>query len=308
MRTDRPVVVGLGELLWDLLPTGAHLGGAPSNFAYIASLLGAESVVVSRIGTDDLGDKARRTLQEHGLDVTFLQTDDQYSTGTVNVHLAADGIANYEIVENVAWDHLQWTTKLEQIARRADAVCFGTLVQRSAESRECVQRFLDHTRPDCLKIFDVNLRPPFANASIVRQSLARADVLKLNHEEVPEVLIYCSLPEAEDEAAARALQQRFSLKAVCITRGPNGSVIYAPDHVHVHAGVAVKVADTIGAGDAFTAGLAIQLLRNESISSVSAAANGIGSWVASQNGAMPVVSPAERSRLRTAFGVPDAAL
>ncbi len=303
MMTRRPVVVGLGELLWDLLPTGAHLGGAPANFAYIASLLGAESLVVSRLGADELGERARRTLQKHGLDVGYIQLDEQHPTGTVNVQLAADGSATYEIVKDVAWDYLEWSEGLEYIAGRADAVCFGSLVQRSSVSRETVQRFLDHTRADCLKIFDVNLRPPFSNAAVVRQSMRRADVLKLNHEEVPHVLEFCSLQASSDEDAARALQQHCDFKAVCITRGSNGSVIATPNEVRVHPGVTVDVADTIGAGDAFTASLALQMLLGAPIRSVSDAANGMGAWVASQKGAMPVPAPEEQRRLRGAYGV-----
>lgn len=301
----RPVAVGLGELLWDILPAGAHLGGAPANFAYICSLLGAESIVVSRVGTDDLGERARCTLQEHGLDVSFIQIDPQRPTGTVNVELAVDGTATYNIVNNVAWDYLRWCSELQHVAQMADVVCFGTLVQRSSESRETVQRFLDHTRPDCLKIFDVNLRPPCCNPSIVGQSLRRADVLKLNHEEVPQVLDFCSLPPARDEEAARSLQRQFGFKAVCITRGPNGSVIATGTETHAHPGIAIDVADTIGSGDAFTAGLAIQMLLASPLHAVSVAANGLGAWVASQKGAMPVPTVAEGKRLRLAYGIPD---
>lgn len=306
MRKERPVVVGIGELLWDLLPTGAHLGGAPANFAYIASLLGAESTVLSRVGNDQLGQAARRTLQKHGLDTGYIQTDPQHPTGTVKVHLAADGTATYEIVENVAWDNLQWGNELEYIAERADVVCFGSLVQRSSESRETVQRFLDNVRPDCLTIFDVNLRRPFWNAAIVRQSMRRAQVLKLNHEEVPQVLEFCALSPSSDEEAAFSLQQHFSCKAVCITRGPNGSIIATPAGIHTHPGTQVKVADTIGAGDAFTAGLALQMLFGSPVPSISDAANGVGAWVASQKGAMPVPTPSERKRLRQTYGIPNA--
>jgi fructokinase len=302
MKTESPVVVGLGELLWDLLPNGSHLGGAPANFAYVASLLGAYSVVVSRVGNDDLGHNAQHILHQHGLDAAYIQTDWQYPTGTVNVNLSKDGLATYDIVENVAWDHLQWSNELQELAMRADAVCFGSLVQRSAESRETVHRFLDNVRADCLKIFDVNLRPPFCSAFVVRQSIRRADVLKLNHEEVPSVLEFSSLPLSADEEAAQSLRKHYSLKAVCITRGANGSIIATATETHTHPGLEVKVADTVGAGDAFTAGLAIQMLAGAPMSSVSRAANGMGAWLASQCGAMPVPLPDEQERLRREYG------
>lgn len=302
MRTESPVVVGLGELLWDLLPNGAHLGGAPANFAYGAALLGACSVVVSRVGNDDRGDEAQQILDEHGLDIGYIQTDRQHPTGTVNVDLSKDGLASYDIVENVAWDHLQWNEELQKLAMRADAVCFGSLVQRSAESRETVHHFLDHTRADCLKFFDVNLRPPFCNGFVVRQSIRRADVLKLNHEEVPQVLEFSSLPLCADEDAARKLREHYSLKAVCITRGANGSVIATATETQTHPGMRIELVDTVGAGDAFTAGLAIQMLAGAPLSSVSRAANGMGAWLASQCGAMPGISPEERDRLRREYG------
>jgi fructokinase len=235
--------------------------------------------------------------------VSHVQVDPRNATGATHVSLAADGTARYRIIENVAWDLLEWTPELRRLAQDADAVCFGTLVQRSATSRDTVRRFLEHTRADCLKVFDVNLRQPFFSGHTILQSLKHTDVLKLNHEELPEVLRLCSLPSAGDSEGARLLQQKFGLKAVCITRGSDGSIIVAENDTEIHSGIAVDVADTIGAGDAFTAALTVKLLLSAPLRDVSDAANGMGAWVASQRGAMPIPDSDEASRLRQQYGI-----
>jgi fructokinase len=297
-----PLLVGIGEVLWDLLPAGALLGGAPANFAYMATLLGATGALVSRVGGDELGRAAQRQMADHGVEVSHLQMDSEHPTGSTTVSLACDGSATYAITENVAWDHLQWTPDLPELADRADAVCFGTLAQRSAATRNTIFRFLEHTRSSCLKVLDVNLRPPFFTPALLRESLEHADVLKLNQEELPEVLRANSLPsQSDEEAAAQTLRQHLDLRVVCITRGKQGSILADAHQTIVHAGTPVEVVDTIGAGDAFTAALTMQLLAGHPLEQVSQAANAVGAWLVSQSGAMPVPRAAERRRLRHAF-------
>lgn len=298
MHSTRPTIVGIGELLWDLLPSGVHLGGAPANFCYIASVLGASATIVSRVGTDELGSRAVKTLGEHGLNTLMVQSDAEHPTGTVNVTLSGDGLPSYVITENVAWDHLAWNAALAELASRADAVCFGTLAQRSQVSRSTILRFLDHTPPDCLRVLDVNLRPPFDRAEIVRDSIRNANVVKLNHEELEFVLSACGLPSFPGEVGARALREYASLRAVCITRGARGSVIDTAEGTVDHPGVKVDVADTVGAGDAFTAAMTLELLNKRPLNELSDFANQVAGLVASKPGAMPSFGTAELELLR----------
>ncbi len=298
------ILVGIGELLWDLLPTGAHLGGAPANFACISALLGATGIVVSRVGDDQLGREALAGLQRHGVDGTFIQIDPEHPTGSARAILASDGSAEYGIAEDVAWDYLQWTPELAKLAAEADAICFGTLAQRSPASRETIRRALACGRPQCLLILDVNLRVPFHSLEFLEDSLGRANILKLNSEELGYVLRACKLSAMAETDAMRMLQQQYGFKAVCITRGARGSVIAFGDKTVVHPGVAVDVVDTVGAGDAFTAALAVHLIAGSAPEHVSEAANQVGAWVASQAGAIPAANDCGWERVRALYGVP----
>ena len=298
------ILVGIGEVLWDLLPAGAHMGGAPANFACIAAALGATGVVVSRVGDDQLGREALAGLQRHGVDSSFVQTDAGHPTGSARAMPACDGSVEYEIAQDVAWDYLQWTPELAKLAGQADAICFGTLAQRSPASRETIRRALACSRPECLRILDVNLRAPFDSFDILEDSLRRANVLKLNSEELPAVLRACKLPSALETDAAKMLQRQYGFQVVCITRGARGSVIVFGDKTVVHPGVVVKVIDTVGAGDAFSAALAVQLIAGSEPERVSEAANQVGAWVASQAGAMPVPNGSGWERMRALYGVP----
>jgi fructokinase len=280
-------VVGLGEVLWDLLPSGRQLGGAPANFAYCSQLLGNAGIVASRIGTDSLGCDIRDFFRRTGLDTRFLQTEDAHATGTVNVQLDAAGQPQYEIIQSVAWDFLEWTPQWQALAASADAVCFGSLAQRSPASRATILRFLESTRAPALRIFDVNLRQTFYSADVIEQSLRRANVVKLNHQEVPIVRQLLQIAERADPDFALRLMDRFKLRLVCITRGSRGSLLCDSSGMHQHPGFAVPVKDTIGAGDAFTAALVHGLLRNEPLDALNDAANRMGAWVASHSGAMP---------------------
>jgi fructokinase len=280
-------IVGLGELLWDLLPSGDRLGGAPANFALMAARLGNRGVIASRLGADALGDRAHAVLSGFPVDLAYLQTDEAHPTGTVDVEFA-DGEPRYAIHAPAAWDFLAWTPDLERLAAEADAVCFGTLAQREPTARETIRRFLRATRTDCTRLFDVNLRAPFFSADVIAESLQLATIFKLNESEVPEVLRQLTGPaEADLVRAARWLMERYPIKLVAITRGGLGSVLVTPDDMSQNPGIAVKVVDTVGAGDAFAAALVDAFLRNATLDEMNEAGNRWGAWVASQPGAMP---------------------
>jgi len=287
MKPSSFTVVGLGELLWDLLPDGKQLGGAPANFAYMTALLGDRGIVASRVGTDRLGQEAMWRLASSGLDISSVQQDMQHATGTVRIELDSRGQAAYQFVPDVAWDHLQWTPEWKELAESADAVCFGSLAQRSEESRAAIRNFLASVRPGTLRIFDVNLRQNFFSAAVLRESAAQADILKLNREEAPKLLQCLGRRFENDLSAARWLASEFAIRIVCMTRGPKGSLLLAASEQDEHPGFAVKVADTVGAGDAFTAALLYHALRGASLRAMNEAANQLGAWVASQEGAMP---------------------
>ena len=284
-------IVGLGELLWDVFPTHKQLGGAPSNFAYISSLLGDDGVVASRIGEDALGAEVVTRLQTLGLDCSCLQRDPVHATGTVKVALATDGQPHFDITKDVAWDFLECTPQLQQLAERADAVCFGSLAQRGLKSRETIQRFVDTTQPEAVRIFDVNLRQAFYSTDVLISSSQKATVLKLNHEEVPIMMKSAGGPAIDELRSAQWLCRRFGVKLVCITRGSAGSLLVSRDSHAEHPGFRVTVADTVGAGDAFTATLVHHYLRGSDLPTMNEAANRIGSWVASKPGGTPPPEP-----------------
>jgi fructokinase len=291
-------IIGLGELLWDLFPGGKQLGGAPANFAYITSLLGDSGIIASRLGGDILGNEAQESLQNLGLDTSFIQHDSQNPTGTVDVQLDDKGQPQFRITESVAWDYLQNTLEWQALAQRADAVCFGSLAQRSQSSRETIRSFVKSVRPDALRVFDVNLRQSFFSAEVLSESLRFSDVTKLNNQELPVVMQLLGMRYVNDEASAAELKARYRLQMVCVTRGAEGSFLLGesgPDH---HPGLRVEVKDTVGAGDAFTAALIHCYLRRTSLKEMNEVANRTGAWVASQSGGMPVPNAAKRAELR----------
>jgi len=294
-------VVGLGELIWDLLPAGRRLGGAPTNFAYVARLLGGgadASVVASRVGRDALGSRALERLARAGVSTGYVQTDATHPTGTVGVTLDARGEASFNVNDNSAWDHLEWSDGWAELAARADAVCFGTLGQRAAPSRAVIARFLGRTRPGALRVFDVNLRHSFFDAAMLAASLGLANVVKLGAEELTRVAEMTGVGTGGGERAeAERLARVFDLRLVAVTRGARGSLLVTPAEAFEHPGFRVRVADTIGAGDAFAAALVNRLLRRATLAEASEAANRAGAWVATQSGATPEVNPADVPRL-----------
>lgn len=287
-------VVGLGEVLWDILPERTCLGGAPANFAYITTLMGDKGIVASRVGEDSRGVEALRVMDGLGLDIDHVQTDREHETGRVQVKVDEKGIACYEIAHPVAWDHLDWTLNWQHLAGKVDAVCFGSLAQRSEASRATIRRFLQATPATTVKVFDVNLRQNFFSADTIVESMKLADIVKLNDEELPRVMRLCELPhkkndkDNDERASAQRLAEAYRLKLVCITRGERGSLLLLRDgQVSEHRGFRVKVADTVGSGDAFTAGLVHEYLHGASLDLMNEVANLVGAWVASEVGAMP---------------------
>src|SRR5438552_5440110 len=280
-------VVGLGEILWDMLPTGKQLGGAPSNFAYISTLLEGEGIVASRTGNDALGREAAQRLTALGLTTEFLQTDDASPTGTVQVQVDRAGQPKFEIAEAVAWDFLEWTPQWQSLASGADAICFGSLAQRGTSSRATIHRFLEAAQEKAVCVFDVNLRQAFFSREIVAISMQHADIVKLNDDELPRIMQLFGLDHHEEIASARALMEQHHLKLICVTRGCRGSLLMNSSEMHEHPGYQIRVADAVGAGDAFTAGLVHQYMRGSSLPEMNEMANRVGAWVASKIGAMP---------------------
>ena len=300
------LILGIGELLWDEFPERALLGGAPANFTVMAGRLGNHAAILSRIGRDELGKRAIATLDPLPADTGRVQIDPAHETGRVTVTLK-DGQGEYRFHEPSAWDFLELTDEWVQLAERADAICFGSLAQRALVSRQTIQTLVAETSSVCSRVFDVNLRPPFYSAETLQESLELATVVKMNDAELPVILGSLGLP-AEDEptasrlraGAGRLLAEFPNVQMVAITRGANGSLLVKRDECHDHPGIATPVADTIGAGDAFTAAMTHYLLRGASLPVLNEAGNRWGSWMASQAGAMPVLPGAVRDRITAA--------
>jgi fructokinase len=283
-------ILGIGELLWDVLPAGPQLGGAPANYTVMAGRLGNHATVISRIGSDELGQSALAVLKPFPVDCGLLQLDAEYSTGSVTVELK-DGQPSYMIHQPVAWDFFELTDAWLAAAAGADAVCFGSLGQRSERSRTTIHSMVQATGPKCQRIFDVNLRAPFYTAEIVRESLAMSTVMKMNDQEVPLVLELLGMKQSGSlrEGAERILAGFSSVQLVAITCGGEGSLLVGRSEWHQHPGITTKVADTVGAGDAFTAAMTHYLLRGAPLSILNDAGNRWGSYIASRSGAMPAI-------------------
>jgi fructokinase len=292
--------VGLGELLWDIFPDSRQLGGAPANFAYMTSLLGDEGIVASRVGKDELGEEAKRRLERLGLSISNVQVDPAYRTGTVKVEVDTKGQPAFQIAEPTAWDSFEWTPAWQVLAQKADAVCFGSLAQRSPQSRQTIRTFLETIRLETTRVFDVNLRQSYYSAQILADSAKQADIIKLNQDELPTVVHLLGFPFHDEESAAQWLLRTFHTKIVCVTRGARGSLLLNECSTHVHPGIPVQVADTVGSGDAFTAALVYHYLRGDSLEVMNEAANRMGSWVASQTGATPVRDETRLELIRSA--------
>ena len=286
-----PVVVGIGEILWDRFPTGDRLGGAPANFAYHAGQLGAETHVVSRIGEDEDGATIRRRLSGQ---TEYLQHDFEHPTGVVHV-LIEDDEPHYDIVEPAAWDFLAFNETLRLLAARADAVCFGTLAQRNPRTRATIQEFVAACRPEAIRLFDINLRAPFYTPGVIAFGLGIASVLKLNEGELVE--IGAALGFGPDVEGGRELLRRYpNLDLVAVTLGADGSALFRRGEPTVRARPpAIEFCDAVGAGDSFAATLVTGLLADQELATIADRANRIAAFVASQPGATPLLPDLLRS-------------
>ena len=280
----KKVIVGIGEILWDMLPSGKALGGAPANFAYHAMRLGEEGWAVSAVGDDALGREILDIVESKKLKNLIALSDKP--TGTVEVELDARGVPTYNIMEDVAWDNIPFTPEMEELARKADAVCFGSLVQRM-NSRESVLGFVRAMRPGALKVFDINLRQHYYGREVLEESLKLADILKINDEEIRIVAELFGLGD-DNVAACRELIARYGLKLVILTKGPEGSEVVTADEVIPQAAGEAEVVDTVGAGDAFTAAFVVAYLRGDSLEEAQRLASDTAAYVCSCKGAMPL--------------------
>lgn len=283
------LVVGMGEALWDVLSEGKKIGGAPANFAYHVSQFGLPSCVVSAVGDDDLGREIIENFTAKGL--KQLIADVPYPTGTVQVEIDQSGVPQYEIKENVAWDNIPYTERLESLAERTTAVCFGSLAQRNVVSRNTINRFLDvvSRNEENLIVFDVNLRQGFYNKEILCNSMKRCNILKINDEELVTVSRMSGYPGIDLQDKCWILLGKYNLKMLILTCGINGSYVFTPGNVSFQPTPKVEVADTVGAGDSFTAAFISSVLKGKSVSEAHSLAVRTSAFVCTEKGAMPTL-------------------
>jgi fructokinase len=294
-----PRIVGIGELLWDIFPNGPRLGGTLTNFSVICARLGNHATLVSSVGDDDHGRAARAILTQPNLDLGQLQKDEAHPTGTVDVSFSAENQPRYTIHREVAWDFIHPTPELLAVARAADAVCFGSLAQRHKVSRSTIRGVVEATGLECLRVFDVNLRMPDCTPEVLQWSMAHATIIKLSDEETPQAFSLLNdlgskprpIPQSPQDAAHELLARFPGCQLVATTLGPRGSMLTTRESTAGHPGFPIELVDTVGAGDAFTAGLMHAYLRGASLSQMAEIGNLCGSYVASQPGATPPLPP-----------------
>ncbi len=281
------IVVGMGEALWDVLPEGKKIGGAPANFAYHVSQFGLNSRVVSAVGEDKLGTEILDNFRAKQLNCMIETVP--YPTGTVQVELDAEGVPCYDIKEGVAWDNIPFTSALADLARQTRAVCFGSLAQRSVVSRQTINSFLDAMPQDdnVLKIFDVNLRQSFYTKEILCNSFSKCNILKINDEELVTVSRMFGYPGIDLQDKCWILLAKYNLKMLILTCGVNGSYVFTPGNVSFVETPKVEVADTVGAGDSFTATFVAAILKGLCVQEAHKLAVKVSAYVCTQNGAMP---------------------
>ena len=281
------LVVGLGEVLWDMLPEGRKIGGAPVNFAYHAGQFGIDSMAVSAIGNDKLGEDTIAEMNGKHLNHIFPSVP--YPTGSVQVKLDEKGVPAYDIKENVAWDNIPFTNEIESVARSCRAVCFGSLAQRNAVSRNTIRKFIESTPSGCIRIFDINLRQNFYTSNVIRDSLELCNILKINDEEIMLVSRMFNYDSSNIENVCRTIMEDFSLEMVILTCGTKGSYIFTKDDVSFMPTPKVNVADTVGAGDSFTGSFCAAILRGLPVAEAHKKAVEVSAYVCTQNGAMPEI-------------------
>ena len=286
-----------GEALWDVLPEGKKIGGAPANFAFHVSQQGLESYAISAIGNDELGDEIIEVFDKKELNYSLPSVD--YPTGTVQVTLDSEGVPCYDIKENVAWDNIPFTDELKRMALRTRAICFGSLAQRSAVSRATILKYVE-TVPEAegqLKIFDINLRQQFYTKEVITESLKRCNVLKINDEELVILSRLYGYPGIDLEDKCWILLAKYNLKMLILTCGTNGSYVFTPGEVSFQPTPKVKVADTVGAGDSFTATFCTSLLKGKPVAVAHKLAVEVSAYVCTQSGAMPELPPTLKDKL-----------
>lgn len=287
----KDIIVGLGEALWDVLPEGKKIGGAPANFAYHVGRFGLDSMAVSAVGEDKLGDETIEALSSKGLN--FILPRVQYPTGTVQVELDGEGVPTYNIRENVAWDNIPLTPEIASAARSCRAVCFGSLAQRNVVSRETINKFLD-LMPDGggrLKIFDINLRQNFYTKEVISESVRRCNVLKINDEELVIIGRLFGYPGLDMRDKCWLILGKYNLDMLVLTCGVNGSYVFTPGVVSFQPTPQVEVADTVGAGDSFTGSFCAAILNGMPVEDAHRLAVNVSAYVCTQSGAMPEYDP-----------------
>lgn len=283
------LIVGIGEVLWDMLPEGKKLGGAPANFAYHVSQFGLRSCVVSAVGNDYLGKEIIESLNSKGMN--YLIPDVPYPTGTVEIEVDDAGIPQYDIKENVAWDNIPYNDQLESVAAKTKAICFGSLAQRNAVSRNTIHKFINAMpkESNTLVVCDINLRQQFYDTDTLCDSLSLCNILKINNEELEIISKLFKLPENDINGQCRSIMERYKLKMIILTCGINGSYLFTPDSVSFQPTPKVDVADTVGAGDSFTAAFIASILKGKSVQESHSLAVHTSAYVCTQKGAMPLL-------------------
>ncbi len=279
------MIVGLGEALWDVLPEGKKLGGAPANFAYHTGQFGLDTLAVSALGEDRLGDETIAAIEEQGLN--YMMPRVPYPTGTVQVTLDDEGIPAYDIKENVAWDNIPFTDEMKAVAQNCRAVCFGSLAQRNVVSRGTIKKFLSATPDDCMKIFDINLRQSFYTKEVIDESLHLCNVLKINDEELVVIGRMFGYPGLDMQDKCWLLLGKYNLDILVLTCGVNGSYVFTPGSMSFYETPKVEVADTVGAGDSFTGTFCACILKGKSVADAHRIAVDASAFVCTQKGAMP---------------------
>lgn len=289
MTQNKKLVVGVGELLFDVFPTGKKIGGAPVNFAYHVAQLGVESLAISAVGRDELGDEIISILNQRG--VNYIVPRVAEPTGTVQVTLDSKGVPSYEICEGVAWDNIPYDQHITEVAQECAAVCFGSLAQRSEQSRKTIRLFLDSMPQDkqTLRIFDINLRQAFYSKEIIEESLKKCNVLKINDDEFATVGAMLGFEGSDFETGSHFLMNNYNLRMVIVTCGENGSYIFSEEGISFLPTPKVDVADTVGAGDSFTAAFVASLLKGCTIAEAHRKAVDVAAYVCTQSGAMPIL-------------------
>ncbi len=285
MNKKAPIVIGVGELLWDIFPDGKKMGGAPANFIYHISNLGFKGYVVSAVGNDENGRELFVELKNKNIDTSYIETNN-HPTGTVSVSLDSEGNPSYTIHENVAWDFIELNNNKLNLALSADAICFGSLAQRNNVTRHTIESFLFNTNPACIKVFDINLRQNYYSKQIIRNSLELADVLKVNEEELT-IVGYMENIKNSEKYIMKKLLEKYELSLIALTKGDKSSIFYTKDEISILDTPKVQVVDTVGAGDSFTATLVAGLLKNMQIKEIHRQAADISAWVCTQAGATP---------------------